>query len=142
MRYKKFGSTGLFVSELCLGTMTFGGEGELWSKIGALQQEDANRLVGRALEAGVNFIDTADVYSEGRSEVITGQALRDLKVARDDVVVATKVFGQTGAGVNAVTRGEQVQIPSESVLHFNLKSPLQVTVTVSVQPGVAPLGGN
>lgn len=101
MRYKKFGNTGLFVSELCLGTMTFGGEGELWSKIGALQQEDANRLVGRALEAGVNFIDTADVYSEGRSETITGQALRDLKVARDDVVIATKVFGQTGAGVNA-----------------------------------------
>ena len=101
MRYKKFGSTGLFVSELCLGTMTFGGEGELWSKIGDLQQEDANRLVGRALDAGVNFIDTADVYSEGRSEMITGQALRDLKVARDEVVIATKVFGQTGAGVNA-----------------------------------------
>lgn len=101
MRYKKFGNTGLFVSELCLGTMTFGGEGELWSKIGALQQEDANRLVGRALESGVNFIDTADVYSEGRSEIITGQALRDLKVARDDVVIATKVFGQTGPGVNA-----------------------------------------
>jgi aryl-alcohol dehydrogenase-like predicted oxidoreductase len=101
MRYKKFGSTGLFVSELCLGTMTFGGEGELWSKIGNLQQEDANRLVGRALDAGVNFIDTADVYSEGHSEIITGQALRDLKVARDDVVVATKVFGPTGAGVNA-----------------------------------------
>ncbi|KGD95201.1 aldo/keto reductase [Achromobacter sp. RTa] len=101
MRYKKFGSTGLFVSELCLGTMTFGGEGELWSKIGSLQQEDANRLVGRALDAGVNFIDTADVYSEGRSEIITGQALRDLKVAREDVVIATKVFGQTGAGVNA-----------------------------------------
>lgn len=101
MRYKKFGSTGLFVSELCLGTMTFGGEGELWSKIGNLQQEDANRLVGRALDAGINFIDTADVYSEGQSEIITGQALRDLKVARDDVVVATKVFGQTGAGVNS-----------------------------------------
>ena len=53
--------------------MTFGGEGELWSKIGDLQQEDANRLVGRALEAGVNFIDTADVYSEGRSEIITAK---------------------------------------------------------------------
>ncbi len=101
MRYKKFGNTGLFVSELCLGTMTFGGQGELWSKIGQLQQEEANRLVGRALEAGVNFIDTADVYSEGRSETITGQALRDLKVARDEVVIATKVFGQTGAGPNA-----------------------------------------
>ena len=62
--------------------------------------EEANRLVGRALEAGVNFIDTADVYSEGRSETITGQALRDLKVARDEVVIATKVFGQTG-GPNA-----------------------------------------
>ena len=101
MRYKKFGNTGLFVSELCLGTMTFGGQGELWSKIGQLPQEEANRLVGRALEAGVNFIDTADVYSEGRSETITGQALRDLKVARDEVVIATKVFGQTGAGPNA-----------------------------------------
>ena len=78
--------------------MTFGGQGELWSKIGQLPQEEANRLVGRALEAGVNFIDTADVYSEGRSETITGQALRDLKVARDEVVIATKVFGQTGAG--------------------------------------------
>lgn len=101
MRYKKFGSTGLFVSELCLGTMTFGGEGELWSKIGSLQQEDANRLVGRALDAGINFIDTADVYSEGRSEIITGQALRDLNIPREDVVIATKVFGPTGAGVNA-----------------------------------------
>jgi aryl-alcohol dehydrogenase-like predicted oxidoreductase len=101
MRYKKFGSTGLFVSELCLGTMTFGGEGELWSKIGSLQQEDANRQVGRALDAGINFIDTADVYSEGLSEIISGQALRDLNIPREDVVIATKVFGPTGAGVNA-----------------------------------------
>jgi aryl-alcohol dehydrogenase-like predicted oxidoreductase len=101
MRYKKFGNTGLFVSELCLGAMTFGGQDGLWGQIGQLQQEEANRLVGRALEAGVNFIDTADVYAEGRSETITGQALRDLKVARDEVVLATKVFGPTGAGPNA-----------------------------------------
>lgn len=96
MRYQKLGSTGLFVSELCLGTMTFGGEGEIWSKIGALQQDEADRLVARSLEAGINFIDTADVYSQGRSEIITGQALKNLKVAREDVVIATKVFGETG----------------------------------------------
>jgi aryl-alcohol dehydrogenase-like predicted oxidoreductase len=94
MRYKKFGNTGLFVSELCLGTMTFGGEGQMWSQIGKLQQEDADRLVGRAFDAGINFIDTADVYSQGRAEIITGQALKNLKIARDRVVVATKVFGE------------------------------------------------
>ncbi|WP_110643389.1 aldo/keto reductase [Salinicola sp. CPA57] len=96
MRYRNLGNTGLFVSELCLGTMTFGGNGEMWSQIGNLQQADADKLVGRALDAGINFIDTADVYSQGQSEVITGQALRNLGVARDDVVVATKVFGPTG----------------------------------------------
>lgn len=102
MRYRKFGSTGLFVSELCLGTMTFGGDGQVWSQIGKLQQDEADALVGRSLDAGINFIDTADVYSEGRSEVITGQALRNLKVPREKVVVATKVFGETGAkGINS-----------------------------------------
>ncbi|MBZ9557882.1 MULTISPECIES: aldo/keto reductase [unclassified Modicisalibacter] len=100
MRYRQFGNTGLFVSELCLGTMTFGGEGELWSQIGDLQQKDADTLIGRALDAGINFIDTADVYSQGKAEVITGQALKNLDVGRDDVVLATKVFGDTGPGVN------------------------------------------
>ncbi len=101
MRYKLLGRTGLFVSEICLGTMTFGGGDGMWQKIGALQQNEAERLIGDAIEAGVNFIDTADVYSEGRSEEITGQALRSLKVPREDVIVATKVFGQTGRGPNA-----------------------------------------
>ncbi|WP_353980186.1 aldo/keto reductase [Salinicola endophyticus] len=96
MRYSKLGNTGLFVSELCLGTMTFGGDGDMWRQIGDLQQADADKLVGRALDAGINFIDTADVYSQGQSEVITGQALKNLGVARDDVVVATKVFSPTG----------------------------------------------
>ncbi len=104
MRQRKLGNTGLFVSELCLGTMTFGGQGELWSKIGHLQQNDVDALVGRALDAGINFIDTADVYSEGQSEVLTGQALRNLKVPRDNVVVATKVFGATG-GQSTNSRG-------------------------------------
>jgi aryl-alcohol dehydrogenase-like predicted oxidoreductase len=100
MRNKKFGNTGLFVSELCLGTMTFGGEGGIWGQIGNVQQGDAERIVGRAIDAGINFIDTADVYSEGRSEIITGLALKNLKVPRDRVVVATKVFGETDSGVN------------------------------------------
>jgi aryl-alcohol dehydrogenase-like predicted oxidoreductase len=101
MRYLPLGRTGLFVSELCLGTMTFGGSSGIWGQIGQLQQGDAERLVGQALDAGINFIDTADVYSEGRSEQITGQALRNLKVPRDQVVIATKVFGETGPGVNS-----------------------------------------
>lgn len=101
MYQKKLGNTGLFVSELCLGTMTFGGGAGMWSQIGALDQAEAGRLVARAIEAGINFIDTADVYAEGLSEAITGQALRDLKVPRDSVVVATKGYGPTGPGANA-----------------------------------------
>jgi aryl-alcohol dehydrogenase-like predicted oxidoreductase len=100
MRYKPLGRTGLFVSELCLGTMTFGGGAGIWGQIGDLQQADAERLVGQAIDAGINFIDTADVYAGGMSEQITGQALRNLKVPRDSVVVATKVFGETGPGPN------------------------------------------
>ena len=104
MRYKKFGNTGLFVSELCLGAMTFGGQGDLWSKIGNLQQQESTDLIARSIAAGINFIDTADVYSEGKSEIMVGQAIKDLKLARDQVVVATKFFGVTsGDGPN--TRG-------------------------------------
>ncbi|MDK2857082.1 MAG: hypothetical protein PWQ29_318 [Verrucomicrobiota bacterium] len=101
MQYNRLGNTGLFVSELCLGTMTFGGEGDMWHHIGSLQQRDAEQLIGRALESGINFIDTADVYSNGISEVITGQALKNLKMKREDVILATKVFGETGPGPNA-----------------------------------------
>ena len=100
MRYNKLGRTGLFVSELCLGTMTFGGSGEVWSKIGALQQSEAEALVKTSVDHGINFIDTADVYSEGLSEEITGQALHGLGIARHDVVLATKVFGETAKGPN------------------------------------------
>jgi len=81
--------------------MTFGGSSGMWSKIGSLQQADAERLVGQAIDAGINFIDTADIYSGGASEQITGQALRNLKIPRDKVVIATKVFGETGEGPNA-----------------------------------------
>jgi len=82
--------------------MTFAGGAGFWRAIGALDQAASTALVARALEAGVNFIDTADVYSEGLSEAMLGQALRDLKVAREDVVVATKVRGRTGQGPNSV----------------------------------------
>ena len=101
MRNHPLGRTGLFVSELCLGTMTFGGTDGIWGKIGDLGQADAERLVGQAIDAGINFIDTADVYSGGVSETITGQALKNLKIPRESVVVATKVFGETGPGANA-----------------------------------------
>ena len=101
MRYNKLGRTGLFVSELCLGTMTFGGTGEVWSKIGSLGQSEAEALVKTAGDRGINFLDTADVYSGGLSEEITGQALHGLGLARRDVVLATKAFGETGPGANA-----------------------------------------
>lgn len=102
VNYRKLGRTGLFVSELCLGTMTFGGKDGMWGQIGTLQQAEADQLVACALDAGINFIDTADVYSDGRAEIIAGQALKNLRVPRENVVVATKVFGETGTkGVNS-----------------------------------------
>ena len=102
MQINRLGDTGLFVSELCLGTMTFGGGGDsMWADIGKLQQADADALVRTAVEAGINFLDTADVYSEGQSEEITGQALRNLSLKRDEIVVATKAYGPTGEGANS-----------------------------------------
>jgi len=102
MKYNQLGRTGLFVSEICLGTMTFGGSENagMWKAIGALQQDEVNGIVGRALDAGVNFFDTADVYSFGESERLFGQALADLGAHRKDVVIATKVFGEMGPRPN------------------------------------------
>ena len=100
MRYNRLGRTGLFVSELCLGTMTFGGSEGMWRQIGTLQQADADALVRAAVDAGINFIDTADVYAGGASEQIVGQALRNLGIARQEVVVATKAFGEMHRGAN------------------------------------------
>ena len=100
MRYNQLGRTGLHVSEICLGTMTFGGQGGLWGAIGDLKTDEAARLIERALSGGVNFIDTADVYSEGRSELMVGAALKTLGVKRSDVVIATKAFGEVGKGPN------------------------------------------
>ncbi len=99
MRYKTLGGTGLLVSEICLGAMTFGGRG-MYRAIGMLDQPAADRLVACALDAGVNFIDTADAYSEGLSEEITGRAIANSGRQRSDVVLATKVFGVVGSGPN------------------------------------------
>jgi aryl-alcohol dehydrogenase-like predicted oxidoreductase len=99
MKYNLMGNTGLKVSELCLGTMTFGGKG--WAKaIGSLDQQAVDTIVKRAIDAGINFIDTANVYSEGLSEELTGQSIKNLGLKRDDLVIATKVRGKMGEGPN------------------------------------------
>ncbi|WP_082890393.1 aldo/keto reductase [Halotalea alkalilenta] len=100
MRMRKLGNSGLFVSELCFGAMTFGGTDGLWGQVGRLEQEDADALVEAALGAGINLFDTANVYANGRSEEILGQCLRNLNVAREDVVIATKAAASMGQGPN------------------------------------------
>jgi aryl-alcohol dehydrogenase-like predicted oxidoreductase len=99
MRYRMLGNTGFYVSEICLGTMTFGGKG-FFEAVGKVDQKTATSLVARALEAGVNFIDTADVYSEGLSETLLGNALKDIGIKRSDVVIATKVHGRMSGSPN------------------------------------------
>ncbi len=101
MRYHLLGRTGLYVSELCLGTMTFGGKG-FWEAIGKLGAKEVEGIVGTSLDGGVNFVDTANVYSEGESETLVGGALKALGRPRDQIVVATKVRGRMGPGVNQV----------------------------------------
>lgn len=101
LRFRTMGHSGLFVSELCLGTMTFGGDEDIWGLIGQVQQEQADELMRIALEAGINFIDTANIYGFGASERIVGQSLKNLAVRREDVVLATKVLGPMGEGPNA-----------------------------------------
>lgn len=101
MKYNLLGRTGIYLSELCLGTMTFGGKG-FWKTIGQTPQDEANTILKEALDAGINFIDTANVYSEGLSETILGQALKDLGINRQQVFIATKVLIRMGAGVNQV----------------------------------------
>ena len=121
MEFKLLGNTGLKVSELCLGTMTFGGRG-MWTAIGTLPQEEVNELVKTSVNAGINFIDTANVYSEGLSEKMTGQAIRDLGLKRDDLVIATKVRGSMGEGPNnaGLTRKHILQQADESLSRLNL----------------------
>src|SRR6201999_4369027 len=117
MKFNRLGQTGLFVSELCMGTWGFSGRNYFGGAIGTLQQKDATQFIGRALEAKINFLDTANVYSFGDSELMTGQALKDLGVKRSDVVVATKVFGRMGPGPNdmGASRGHIMDAVSRSL---------------------------
>ncbi len=96
MQYSQLGTTGTFVSRLCLGTMTFGGTA---NPIGNLSLEEADRIVGRVIDAGINFIDTADVYTGGGSETVLGDALTG---RRANLVLATKVSSRVGPGPNDV----------------------------------------
>jgi aryl-alcohol dehydrogenase-like predicted oxidoreductase len=99
MKFRQLSDTGVFVSELCLGAMTFGGRGQQWQVIGGLDQSEVDTIVHRAIDGGINFIDTANVYAAGESETLLGRALGP---RRHDVVLATKVRGRMGKGVNEV----------------------------------------
>ena len=102
MEYATLGNTGLLVSKLCFGTMTFGDGRGFFKMIGAQGQAEADALIKTSIDGGINFFDTADVYTEGESEKILGQSLKNLKIARKDVVIATKVYGRVGKGRNDV----------------------------------------
>jgi len=101
MKYNQLGKTGVLVSELCLGTMTFGGKG-YWKAIGELPQVSVNEIVKASVEAGINFIDTANGYSEGLSEIMLGKAIKDLGLPRQQLVIATKVRLRMGPHANQV----------------------------------------
>jgi aryl-alcohol dehydrogenase-like predicted oxidoreductase len=101
MQYKQLGNTGVLVSELCFGAMTFGGKG-MWEAIGKQTQEEVNQLVKTVIDQGINFIDTANAYSEGLSEMLLGKALKEVGVNRQNVVIATKLRLRMGPGANQV----------------------------------------
>jgi aryl-alcohol dehydrogenase-like predicted oxidoreductase len=102
MEYATLGHTGLLVSKLCFGTMTFGDGRGLFKAISAVGQAGADQLVRTSIDAGINFFDTADNYTEGESEKILGQSLKNLNIARKDVVIATKVYSRVGPGRNDI----------------------------------------
>ena len=101
MNYRLLGRTGLYVSEICLGTMTYGGKG-FWTAIGQMPQDAVNKHVKMAWDAGVNFFDTANIYSYGESEKLFGQAIKDTGIPRHEMVIATKVRGRMAEGPNNV----------------------------------------
>jgi aryl-alcohol dehydrogenase-like predicted oxidoreductase len=102
LEYSTLGNTGLLVSRLCFGTMTFGDGRGLFKALSAVGQAGADELVKTAIDGGINFFDTADNYTEGESEKILGQSLKNLNIARQQVVIATKVYSRVGPGRNDV----------------------------------------
>nr|MBC7613434.1 aldo/keto reductase [Pseudopedobacter sp.] len=122
MKYNILGNTGLKVSELCLGTMTFGGGDGMWKAIGQLPQKEVNEIVKISIDGGINFIDTANVYSEGISEQMTGKAIKNLGLKRDDLVIATKVRGKMSEGPNGsgLTKKHILQQADESLKRLDM----------------------
>jgi aryl-alcohol dehydrogenase-like predicted oxidoreductase len=120
MKYNTLGHTGLLVSELCLGTMTFAAGEGMWKPIAGVEQNLADELLKLSIEAGINFVDTADVYTNGESEKTLAQAIANLGIARKDIVIATKAYGRTGAGRNDVgaSRGHIMQAVEASLLRL------------------------
>ena len=102
MKYNTLGHTGLLVSELCLGTMTFASGEGMWKPIAGVEQKLADEILRISVDAGINFVDTADVYTNGESEKVLAQAIANLGIARKDIVIATKAYGRTGPGRNDV----------------------------------------
>ena len=128
MEHRQLGRTGVSVSKLCLGAMMFGA----W---GNPDHDESIRIIHRALDAGINFVDTADVYSQGESEVIVGKALAGGK--REDVVLATKVWGQMGEGANR--RGTSRRwIIQEVETRCDASTPTGSTCTRSIATSPAP----
>lgn len=122
MKYKILGNTGLKVSELCLGTMTFGGGEGIWRAIGALEQKEVDDLVKTSIDGGINFIDTANVYSEGISEMMTGKSIKNLGLKREDLVIATKVRGKMSDSPNGtgLSRKHILHQIDESLKRLNM----------------------
>ena len=121
MKYNELGKTGVLVSELCLGAMTFGGKG-YWQAIGQLSQEEVNQIVKTSIDNGINFIDTANAYSEGLSETMLGEALIKLGIPRQEVVIATKLRIRMGPGANQVglSRLHIIDSVNDSLKRLNL----------------------
>src|SRR6476661_1346675 len=121
MKYNFLGNTGVLVSELCLGTMTFGGEGR-WQAIGEQNQQEVNEILKLSFDAGINFIDTANVYSYGKSEELLGQGIKECGLNRNELFIATKVRGRMGEGKNQVglSRYHVLQSLEESLKRLQL----------------------
>jgi len=121
MKYNQLGKTGILVSELCLGTMTFGGKG-YWKAIGQVPQDEVNQIVKTSLDSDINFIDTANAYSEGLSETMLGEALKKLGIPHQEVVIATKVRIRMGPGANQVglSRFHIMDSVNDSLQRLNL----------------------
>jgi len=138
MKYNTLGHTGLLVSELCLGTMTFAKAEGWWKSIAGVEQDLADRLVRLSLDAGINFVDTADVYSNGESEKTLAQAIANLGIVRKDIVIATKAFGRMGPGRNDVgaSRGHLLDAVEASLrrLRTDYIDLYQIHVADSVTP--------